>query len=463
MSLMDRQTRRAWRKRRVVLAALAIAVIAAGAWWAHRSTNPPQKSTPPLFLVVSGDTSGWIVPCGCTSNQSGGLLRRATYVDGLRVQGGDLIIADAGGAPGGVSDYHRVKFEAILKGELAMGLDVHNLGGPEAALGSSYLREIGSRLSVPFISANLRDGQGNLVAEPLRIVERCGKRIAFVGVLSKSYQKEGITISEPRVAVLHAADRAKGMYDSLVVLAYLPEDELQQLAAGLPEADAVIGGPTKQSIRPRQIGPTLLASAANKGKFLVQLELSGTGTSRSWQGEVVEMGPDYADEPRQQENLKAYLAELGRRDFIASETGLAKTLSAHQPESYRIAGNDACIACHRNDCETWKTSHHAQAWKTIQDKGFHVDSECQRCHTTGFALPGGFASVSRSSTLTAVGCESCHGPSLAHAREPKERTTFNARNECTRCHDRENSPKFEFDLYWPKIKHGAKANVSSSP
>ena len=38
-----------------------------------------------------------------------------------------------------------------------MGLAAHNLGGPEAALGADYLRRVGAKLDVPFVSANLRD------------------------------------------------------------------------------------------------------------------------------------------------------------------------------------------------------------------------------------------------------------------------------------------------------------------
>src|SRR5262249_15731618 len=95
----------------------------------------PTTTALPVALVVSGDTAGWLVPCGCTANQSGGLLRRGTYVRQLK---GDhaLIVADAGGAPGGTSPYDQLRFEAILNGELAMGIVAHNLGGPEAALGA---------------------------------------------------------------------------------------------------------------------------------------------------------------------------------------------------------------------------------------------------------------------------------------------------------------------------------------
>ena len=37
------------------------------------------KSEQQLEIIVSGDTAGWITPCGCASNQSGGLSRRNTH------------------------------------------------------------------------------------------------------------------------------------------------------------------------------------------------------------------------------------------------------------------------------------------------------------------------------------------------------------------------------------------------
>src|SRR5436305_9470887 len=72
-----------------------------------RSETRTANNSKPLYLVASGDTAGWLMPCGCTSNQSGGLLRRATYLNGLRGKG-DVVYVDAGGAPGGTSDYHKL-------------------------------------------------------------------------------------------------------------------------------------------------------------------------------------------------------------------------------------------------------------------------------------------------------------------------------------------------------------------
>src|SRR5262245_59347665 len=93
----------------VLAGVTSLAALAAGAWWFWRPA-PLTNSARPLTLLVSGDTAGWIVPCGCASNQSGGLLRRGSHVESLRGRA-DLIYADAGGAPGGSSEYHRVKFE----------------------------------------------------------------------------------------------------------------------------------------------------------------------------------------------------------------------------------------------------------------------------------------------------------------------------------------------------------------
>ena len=41
--------------------------------------------------------------------------------------------------------------------------------------------------------------------------------------------------------------------------------------------------------------------------------------------------------------------------------------------------------------------------------------------------------------------------------EPKVHTTWAAADQCGRCHDHENSPKFEFASYWAKVRHGKPA------
>lgn len=432
---------------RPIVLTLAAVVAVAVAWQFIRPTAAAAK---PLAVVVSGDTAGWLMPCGCTANQSGGLPRRGTYLNQL-ADTAAVLYADAGGAAAGTSDYHRVKFEAILRGELAMHVAAHNVGASEAALGADYLRRVAADLRVPFVSANVTDTAGGPVAEPVRVVDRGGRKVAVTGVLSKRYAGPGCVVADPRDAVLKVVAKLAG--EPLLVLAYLPEDELRPFAAALPEAVAVVGGPTGQSIPPTVVGPTALAAATNKGKYLVRLDAGG----KTWAGEVVELTPAYEDAADQQQNIRDYLAELARKDFTAAASGLAPPLPANPPAAYRVAGSESCRACHAADCSSWAGSKHAHAWQTLTARGQAVDSYCQQCHTTGFGLPGGFESASRAGAVHSVGCESCHGPSAGHVRDPRVRTPFAARDQCGTCHDHENSPTFQYDPFWAKVRHGEPA------
>lgn len=448
------------------LAAGAVLVMGIVTWLG--CDREARRVAKPAALVVSGDTGGWITPCGCASNQSGGLLRRGTYLARLRDEA-DVLYIDAGGAAGGVSDYHRVKFESILAGEVKMGVAAHNVGRSEAALGAAFLRDVARRTGAPLVSANVTDADGSLVAEPIRVVPVGGRRVAVTGVLSPAMAGDGLRVGDPRQAVLNAAAGAKGTYDALVVLAYLPEPELHKLAAALPEADAVLGGPTGQALSPRNVGPTVLAAATNKGKFLVKLSVpppatsSDAGGGDGWAGGIDEMGPALADHAEQQANVQAYLARLAAEDFTAEQSGLVPPFPPDAPDDYRVAGSAACLSCHADEHASWTASKHAHAGETLQAKGFHVDPYCLSCHTTAYGLPGGFISPKRSAALAAVGCESCHGPSQAHVAAPKiHRTPFNAIDQCIRCHDRENSPAFQYDAYWSRIRHGERQTTPAA-
>ena len=277
-------------RRFIVIAALLIATIGAAlviARFRHPGNEPAVAKSGPGTLVISADTAGWIMPCGCTANQSGGLLRRATYLDRLREKGAAVLYADAGGASAGASEYQKVKFEAVLGGELAMGIAAHNIGRSEAALGprlsatdrrNSMCRSFHPTRATP-AARRLRSA--------VRIVSWGGRRLALAGVLSPQFATAQISAADPRGAILTALAPLKGKYDALVVLAYLPEPELRQLATDLPEADAVIGGPTNQAFAPARLARRWWPRRPIRGSFWFGWTLrpageNGVATSLRW-------------------------------------------------------------------------------------------------------------------------------------------------------------------------------------
>ena len=423
-------------------------------------SRPSSVMASPVTLVVSGDTDGWLTPCGCTANQSGGLPRRATILKSIATDSkGDLLYCDVGGAPGGTSRYHKIRFEAILSGELEMSIDAHNLGGPEAALGAEYLSSLIAKFPVPFTSANLKTPDGKLLAPPLRMVESTGRRIAIIGVTAPGTPAPGLIIDDPLTAIRAAITNVK--YDSLVVLAYLPQEQLEKLAGQLPEADAVVGGPTGQPLAPIKRGPTVVASATRKGKFLVALNLANPshspGSTATIPVDGIREVKDVPDDPSQQKNVMAYLTDLRAMDLTADDSQLVASMANAQNPGFRVAGSESCAPCHAAETTAYHATAHAHAWQTLVDKKYEVDPSCQVCHTTNYGLPDGFFSRAKSMSRVNVGCESCHGPSSEHTQNPKTRTPFLAADSCIRCHDPENSPRFEYASFWQKIKHGRKA------
>lgn len=417
-----------------------------------------NSTAKPLIIAISGDTSGWIVPCGCVTNQSGGLLRRGSYLDQLKEQG-ELLYLDAGGALQGESPYDLAKFEAIIRGERAMGVALHNVGAAEAALKPDQLRQIENSLGNNpfFLSANVQDADGRPFGIPSKVLELAGRRVQIIGVISPHYATDDIQISDPSKAILDELERSPkgGDHELTIVLAYLPEEELRELASKLPEVDVIVGGPTGQAMAPEKVGRMLLASATNKGKFLIRLNVPAEANPQIT-GEAIELTDKFTNSQKQQENLDQFYRELAARDFSADETSFVFGASVNSNATHQIAGTTTCRECHETDCQVWDQTPHAHAWQTLLKTGSHVDSYCQQCHVTGFGVPGGFVSAKRSPSRVNVGCESCHGPSLQHAENPQMRTFHfeNAAATCVHCHDPENSPSFDYSDYWPRVEHG---------
>lgn len=429
-----------------VSAILAAAVLLAGC----------SKPSPDTTVFVSGDTAGWITPCGCTSNQSGGLSRRDTLIQQSRSASPTLAL-DVGGNVAGDSPYDLTKLKAILRGLNQMKYDAVNLGGPESQFSVAEIRGLQTDLSVPLISTNLKDPAGKLIGKPMANVTVAGQTFAILGVVDPDRVGAAVVADDPFEAILRWMPKIKA--DRIVVLAYLDAPKLRELAKQLPEVDAVIGGPTGQVVPPTFVGSVLVSSSTNKGKFLLQTawpalrESSNASANIRPTAKVVEVHSQLPLADRQQDNLTAFYAELHKTDFAPDQTTFISNRLVRD-DAPKIAGSDSCAACHQVDDSVWHDSRHIHAWSALQQTGAHVDPACQRCHTTGYGDPGGFVSHQASTQRFNVGCENCHGPSSLHVANVTTRTPYDAKQQCIQCHDHENSPTFDFDSYWNKIKHG---------
>jgi hypothetical protein len=134
-----------------------------------------------------------------------------------------------------------------------------------------------------------------------------------------------------------------------------------------------------------------------------------------------------------------------------------------------FVGVQTCKECHPNTVRFWSTTMHAQAFDSLKEDekpNTIYDAECVSCHTTGFGYTSGYRSEAATPYLLGNQCENCHGPGSKHAADPvnaeyRKLVTVTAEQAdknglCYRCHDPDNSPKFDFKKYWSEIVHKRK-------
>jgi hypothetical protein len=151
--------------------------------------------------------------------------------------------------------------------------------------------------------------------------------------------------------------------------------------------------------------------------------------------------------------------EWGQSENFLPEKNAATSLAAMAEKDFYL-GSQSCAECHTQAHDVWVNSRHHHAYLSLVEQEEHHTTDCLTCHSTGMLEPGGYNPINHIEDLSPVGCENCHGPGAKHVAKWKgeieiEGTGITRGNLdlCIRCHDDYNSPRFERNSYWEKIKH----------
>ena len=228
----------------------------------------------------------------------------------MRDAGEDPVILDAGDLffstpnlhEGNLrSEMHRAN--SILKGYEKIGCDAINVGKYELLAGLSFLKGQVSEVSIPFISANLRNASTNdLLFKPYTIVERGELKIGIIGLTNMVPDTmQSVNVEDYLVSGKAAIDAIKNKVDVLVLMVNSNRNAHESFPNEFPEADFIfVSGSTVRTRpnMPQKNGGPYLYSNGKQGKFLTVIDLD----VKNGEGQLVDVS-----------SIKEKIKSIGRR------------------------------------------------------------------------------------------------------------------------------------------------------
>lgn len=464
--------------------------------------NPPAPSA---VIFVSAGLRGYLGPCGCSESMRGGIARAAYQVDQARKSGKPVLVVDAGDSLFGrieISEQavpqEERKARALADAFKLMGLSTRAVGELDEARGAHFRTSLGlpdQQEPVRLLEMGSHK-LGVAVAPDAERLSRAAKEArargaAFVlGLLHGELEETQRAAQAPGLeADLLVAGHSQGEFtaeESKLVRSAVPAAQVQSKGRSLMRLELTFGGPAGsrfelvrgQGDRDLELGaldgriellkkqvnePSLkrelmemrrakLEELISRRESLASAPLEVPPGRNVFTVRFVPLESSFPSLPEARELVAAYDRDVGRLNLEWAQRH-GKDCPPPKEGEAQFVGNEPCLGCHEEEFPVWEASKHARAYETLEGQGkqFHLD--CVHCHVTGAERPGGVCRVDKVVGRKGVGCESCHGPGSIHCGTPEvdNVATRLEATTCVGCHDRENSPHFDFQSYREKI------------
>lgn len=488
---------------RVARAALAALLLFVSC---NREVRPEAPAVPPVEATVffTSELKGYLGPCGCSENMRGGIDRAAFQIARARKSGHPVFLIDTGNAlfaersiiPEAVGQQEN-KAKALARAFALMGLNARVSGPLDEARGPEFR----AALALPEFASNTLhavDVKGHrvvVVSSPqvdtlisLAAQARASKASVIIGLFEGPYDealtlsfREGLELDlviatrgkdelsteenklvTGRVPVVQAQSKGRSLIrldltlraSQKVQWLKSPSEtqrELEALALRIEQLRGQVNDPST-SAELRVLKKQKLEEIIVRREALASESVPVPTTGNAAAVRFVPLETSFERLPEATALVTAYDREVGALNLAwAKEHGAECPPPA--PGKARYVGTELCRACHAQVFPQWQASKHAHASDSLVEQGKNNHLDCVGCHLTGWKEPGGVCRLDDVEGKTSVGCESCHGPGSSHVSLPIKTTIVRptTATACLGCHDRENSPHFDFEKYLPQI------------
>jgi hypothetical protein len=432
---------------------------------------------PNLVLVLSGQQHGYVLPCGCSRPQLGGLERRYNFLQLVKNAGWPCVAFDLGDVPQrrgpanlpnqqGMIKYvysmtalKAMNYSAVGFGEYEVNLGLENV------LGEWALNEPTPRV----IMSNLIDAETNFPTqtEPWKLVESkdAGLKVGITALVGPTVAEKIKTLvrGDKKLRFENTTDAlnrvlqgmAAGKIDIPVLLFQgpvtrnamkRPPTEAIACAEAFPQFPIVLclceedEPPLEPLVVTTKGGSkTLVITLGHKGKFIGAIGVFKTGNPANpltFRYQRVELTEDFLTPAAEEkghpilELMEKYAQDIRDKNFLEKYGQVRHELQIlppvdglRKPGQATYVGSEKCKTCHEHAYDVWKASRHSHAYDTLvtrakRPSNRQYDPECIVCHTVGFGYQTGYVNETRTPHLKNVGCESCHGPGSVHVANP---------------------------------------------
>lgn len=208
-----------------------------------------------LVILHTNDTHSRIEPMPSTDRynpNTGGVERRASYIDEIRSSNKDVLLFDSGDFLQGTPYFNLFKGEIEVKAMNLMKYDAATLGNHEFDYGLEVLEDIVRKASFPIISSNYDFSNTPLkgLIKPFIILKKSGIRIGVMGIniqprgLIASANFDGMKFLSPEKTANSTAQmlKEKEKCDIIICLSHLGYQNDIELAKNTKYIDVILGG-----------------------------------------------------------------------------------------------------------------------------------------------------------------------------------------------------------------------------
>jgi hypothetical protein len=466
----------------------------------------PAAETPSLRLALVTDLKGYLEPCGCTSDPLGGIDRLAAQIRALRSGKSPVLVLFAGDLFFDTAQLDPSRVDQATRNAKTLAQILNRLQVLAVLPGPADRAQSEETLAALRDVSDFRWLAMDEEVEALR-TEAGALRVAVVGARPGS---KGDAVIDAVAALRSETDLTIALVDGsrresnrigaldgvdFVIQGGLDEDEpmpprragnawvlhASRQGQGLTVVDVILKTPDAPFVDRSEWSRSAQAKQLDQ-----QIEDLATKIA-SWEKSGEVQAADLSSQRERLEALRKARTSLDGPEVGARENTLLATwipLSKNAPrdpqieklmrehdkivnEANRLAfanlepralgpddiayvGSPVCGACHSEAYAWWRGHGHGNAYLTLQEGNKEFNLDCVGCHVTGYQEPGGSTVTHNlNGALVNVGCESCHGPGAAHAKDPEKFGILRDTPEstCVQCHNPQHSDLFDYEGY----------------